>query len=60
MNRYSKLALVARALLAIPATQAKSEHFNSTSGNTVTIRRSAVLLENVAELIFLHENLGQL
>ena len=57
-NRYPTLALVARAFLVIPATQAKSERLNSTSDNIVTIPCSAVSPEHVAQLTFLHENLG--
>ncbi len=54
--RMPTLALVARAVLAIPATQAKSERLNSVSGN-VTTARAGTLTEHISELTFLHENL---
>ena len=50
------LARVACHVLAIPATQAWSEHMFSTAGRTVSIRRGSLDVENVESLFFLRCN----
>ena len=50
------LAQVARRVLAIPTTQAKSERMFSTAGPTVNERRGSLDPENVELLFFLRCN----
>src|SRR5258705_13898288 len=49
-QRLPTLALLARTLLGIPATQVKSERLNSTSGNIATARRATMHHEHVVNV----------
>ena len=51
------LSSVARAILAIPASSAKSERVFSTSGNTVTTKRTNLDPDKVEDLVTIACNL---
>ncbi|XP_076283019.1 zinc finger BED domain-containing protein 4-like [Lasioglossum baleicum] len=55
-TRYPDLAIVARNLLSVPATQTYSERLFSLAGNIVTERRSSLLSEKVEQLCFVFAN----
>ena len=46
---------LARRVLAIPATSAAPERLFSSSGNTMTKKRTRLTCDNLEELVFLHE-----
>jgi len=50
------LSLIAKDLLAIPATSSASERVFSKSGHIVSRKRSALASKNVDVLVFLSEN----
>jgi len=49
------LGSLARRVLAIPATSAAPERLFSSSGNTMTKKRTRLTCDNLEELVFLHE-----
>jgi len=53
---YPRLSLLAKTLLAIPATSAPSERVFSTAGLTVNAMRSSIAPSTVDEVVFIHEN----
>jgi len=55
----SRLGMLARRVLAIPATSAAPERLFSTAGNVMTKKRSRLTCDNMEELVYLHEVLPQ-
>jgi len=55
----SRLGVLARRVLAIPATSAAPERLFSTAGNVMTKKRSSLTCDNMEELVYLHEVLPQ-
>ena len=53
---YPLLAKVARSLLAVPASSAKSESNFSDAGNTITDKRNALGPERVDDMLFVRSN----
>ena len=53
---FPKLSLLARGILAVPATSAPSERVFSIAGLVVQARRSSIAPENVNKIIFVHNN----
>ena len=53
------LSRIARTILAIPSSSAKSERVFSTGGNTVTVKRSRLGPKRVEYLIVIKENLSK-
>ena len=51
---WPKLASVARAVLAIPATETSSERVFSTAGRILEERRTQLKVDTVDNLMFLH------
>jgi len=49
------LGVLARRVLAIPATSAAPERLFSTAGNVMTEKRSRLTCDNMEELVCLHE-----
>ena len=49
------LESLTRRVLAIPATSAAPERLFSSSGNTMTKKRTRLTCDNLEELVFLHE-----
>jgi len=49
------ISLLARRVLAIPATSASPEHLFPTSGNTMTKKRCSLSCDNLEECVYLHE-----
>lgn len=54
---FPKLAFLARRYLSLPASSIESERLFSTCGAVADSRRSSLLPENVAMIIFLNKNL---
>ena len=54
---YPNVSKLARKYLCVVATSVPSEQLFSTAGNVVSVKRAALLPENVEKLIFLHDNL---
>ena len=52
---YSWLGVLARRVLAIPATSAGPERLFSMTGNVMTKKRSRLTCDNMEELVYLHE-----
>jgi len=50
-----KVRVLARRVLAIPATSAAPERLFSTAGNVMSKKRSRLTCDNMEELVFLHE-----
>ena len=57
---YPNLCKIARKYLCVVATSVPSEQLFSTAGNVVSVKRSALLPENVEKLFFLLDNLPSL
>ena len=55
-DTYPRLSLLARTILAIPATSAPSERVFSTAGLTVNAKRSSLAPSTVDKVVFIHEN----
>jgi len=53
------LSLLARHVLAIPATSAAPERLFSTSGNTMTKKRCSLSCDHLEECVYLHEVCSQ-
>ena len=53
------LAPLAKRILAIPASSAKSERVFITGGNTVTAKRNRIAPKNVENLIKIKENMSK-
>ena len=53
---YPRLAMLARAILPIPATSAPSERVFSTAGLIITSKRSQLAPSTVNNIVFVHEN----
>lgn len=53
---YPKLSMLARMIMAIPATSAPSERIFSTAGLTVNAKRSSLAPSTVDKIVFVHEN----
>jgi len=51
---FPRLSLIARKILAIPATNASSERTFSYTGNIISAKRSSLLPDNVNDLTFLY------
>ena len=49
------LGVLARRVLAIPATSAAPERLLSMAGNAMTKKRSRLTCDNMEELVYLHE-----
>ena len=47
--------MLARRVLAIPATSTAHERLFSTAGNVMTKKRSRLTCDNMEELVYLHE-----
>ena len=54
------LSKIARRILAIPSSSAKSERVFSTGGNMVTVKRGSLGPARVEHLIFIKENLSKI
>ncbi|XP_065917715.1 E3 SUMO-protein ligase ZBED1-like [Dysidea avara] len=54
---YPNVSKLACKYLCVVATSVPSEQLFSTAGNVVSVKRAALLPENVEKLIFLHDNL---
>ena len=48
--------MLARVILALPATSAPSERIFSTAGLTVNAKRSSLASSAVDKVVFVHEN----
>ena len=57
---YPNVSKLARKYLCVVATSVPSEQLFSTAGNVISVKRTALLPENVEKLIFLHDNLPPL
>ena len=57
---YPNLSLIVRKYLCIVGTSVPSEQLFSTAGNIVSVKRAALLPENVDKMVFLHSNLPPL
>ena len=55
-SRYPKLSLVARKILAVPASSSASESVFSVAGRTITDLRSNLAPETLDSLLFLYYN----
>ena len=55
VHLFPWLGLLARRILAIPATSAAPERLFSTTGNVMTKKRSRLTCDNMEELVYLHE-----
>ena len=55
MHLFPWLGLLARRVLAIPATSAVPERLFFTAGNVITKKRSRLTFDNMEELVYLHE-----
>ena len=55
MYLFPWLGVLARRVLAIPATSAVPERLFSTAGNVMTKKRSRLTCDNMEELVYLHE-----
>lgn len=53
---YPRLSMLARVILALPATSAPSERIFSTAGLTVNAKRSSLAPSAVDKIVFVHEN----
>jgi len=53
------LSLLARRVLAIPATSAAPERLSSTLGNTTTKKRCSLSCDHLEECVYLHEACSQ-
>ena len=53
---FPKLALLAKGVLAVPATSAPSERIFSIAGLVVQAKRSSFVPENVSKILFMHSN----
>ena len=56
-HSYPKLAILARGILAIPASSSSSERNFSTAGRTIEERRTALNPSTVDAILFLHNNM---
>ena len=56
---YPNVGKLARKYLCVVATSVPSEQLFSTAGNVISVKRAALLPENVEKLIFLHDNLPE-
>ena len=56
-QRFSRMAKVARHMLAIPAISASSERLCSAAGLTVTKVQSSLKSENVQAILYLNRNM---
>jgi len=59
VHLFPWLGVLARRVLAIPATSAAPERLFSTAGNMMTKKRSRLACDNMEELVYLHEVLPQ-
>jgi len=55
VNLFPWLGVLARRVLAIPATSAAPERLFSTAGNVMTKKRLRLTCDNMKELVYLHE-----
>jgi len=55
VHHFPWLGVLARRVLAIPATSAAPERLFSTAGNVMTKKRSRLTCDNMKELVYLHE-----
>ena len=55
VHLFPWLGVLARRVLAIPATSAAPERLFSTAGNVMTKKRSRLTCDNMEELVYLHE-----
>jgi hAT family C-terminal dimerisation region len=53
---YPRLSMLARVILALPATSASSERIFSTAGLMVNAKRSSLAPSAVDKIVFVHEN----
>jgi hypothetical protein len=51
-----RLSMLARVILALPATSAPSERIFTTAGLTVNAKRSSIAPSAVDKIVFVHEN----
>lgn len=54
---YPKLSVLARGILAIPASSSSSERNFSAAGRTIEQRRTALKPSTVDAILFLHKNM---
>ena len=59
-SMFPRLAKIARTILAIPSSSAKSERVFSTGGNIVTAKRCRLGPRRVEQLIVIRENLARI
>ena len=57
---YPNVGKLAQKYLCVVATSVPSEQLFSTAGNVISVKRTALLSENVEKLSFLHDNLPNL
>jgi len=55
VHLFPWLGVLARRILAIPATSAAPERLFSTAGNVMTKKRSRLTCDNMEELVHLHD-----
>jgi len=55
VHLFPWLGVLARRVLAIPATSAAPERLFSTAGNVTTKKHSSLTCDNMEELVYLHE-----
>jgi len=55
VHLFPWLGVLARRVLAIPATSSAPERLFSTAGNVMTKTRSRLTCDNMEELVYLHE-----
>lgn len=53
---FPRLAMLARIIMAVPATSAPSERIFSTAGLTISAKRSSLAPSTVNKVVFVHEN----
>lgn len=56
-HKYPKLSVLARGILAIPASSSSSERNFSAAGRTIEQRRTALKPSTVDAILFLHKNM---
>ena len=55
VHLFPWMGVLARRVLAIPATSSAPERLFSTAGNVMTKKRSRLTCDNMEELVYLHE-----
>lgn len=58
MNYFARLAIIAKQMLAIPASSVSSERVFSLAGNILSKKRSRLTAANVDTFIFINKNMS--